>query len=300
MASIERIGDDVATLGECPVWSPLEQVLYWADIEGRRLHRYDPSSGERTARDLPGRPGSFGLTATAGTLVVALETALVSYDWSTETVEELVVIEDPSLGNRSNDGRCDPTGRYVVGTMWPVPEDDRYTGGLYTIDDELTVTKLEADVGIPNSLVFDPERSLMYWADTFHATIWRWDYNLETGQRSNKQEFFDYRQNPDAQGLPDGACLDADGCLWSASVHGWALTRITPAGNVDRVVELPIAMPTMPAFGGADLSTIYVTSIDGGMVDERRSNGVPAGALLAIDGIGVQGLPETPFGCATR
>lgn len=295
MASIERVGDEVATLGECPVWSPMEQVLYWADIEGKRLHRYDPSSGERRHRDLPGRPGSFGLTSTAGTLVVALETSLVHYDWSTETIEQLAVIEEPALGNRLNDGRCDPAGRYVVGTMWPVPEEGKFSGALYSIGPDLSVETLETDVGIPNSLVFDADRSRMYWADTFHATIWRWDYDLETGDRTNKQVFFHYKENPEAHGLPDGACLDADGCLWSASVHGWALTRITPDGDIDRIVDLPVAMPTMPAFGGPDLSTIYVTSINGGMVDAKRSKGVPAGALLAVEGTGIQGVPEPTF-----
>ena len=211
-------------------------------------------------------------------------------DWPTGKVETLLQIEDSESGNRLNDGRCDPLGRFVVGTMWPDTDEHQYNGSLYRIEHDGTVATLETDVGVPNGLVFDPERGRMYWADTFRATIWVWDYDLDSGERTNKRVFFDYRAMG-ARGLPDGACLDTEGCYWSASVHGWALTRITPDGDIDRVIDLPVAMPTMPAFGGDDLSTIYVTSINGGEADANRSAGVPAGATLAIDST-FQGVEE--------
>ncbi|MDW3178123.1 MAG: SMP-30/gluconolactonase/LRE family protein [Acidimicrobiia bacterium] len=225
---------------------------------------------------------------------MAMETSLVWLDWETASVSRFLDVEDVEQGNRFNDGRCDSAGRYVVGTMHPDDVARRFEGSLYSIDARGNVDILETDVGIPNSTVFDAARGRMYWADTFHATIWQWDYDIETGRRSNKSVFFDYNAHPDAHGVPDGACLDIDGCVWSASVHGWALTRITPDGDIDRVVDLPVAMPTMPAFGGPDLGTIYVTSINGGQIDETRSAGIPAGALLAVDA-GVQGLLEPHF-----
>ena len=274
------------------MWHAGEAALYWEDIEGRSIHRFDPSSGASDVRELPGRPGSFAPGPTAGLLTVAMDTSLAHLEWATGSIETIVQIEDPALGNRSNDGRCDPQGRFVVGTMWPEPDERKYTGALYRVDHDRSVETLEADVGIPNGLVFDPARSRMYWADTFRAIIWVWDYDADTGERSNKRVFFDYQGNG-ARGLPDGACLDTQGCYWSASVNGWALTRITPDGDIDTVIDLPVAMPTMPAFGGDDLSTIFVTSIDGGEVDGVRSAGIPAGATLAVDA-GFQGLPETP------
>lgn len=219
-----------------------------------------------------------------------MESELVHLDWESGAVTSVLQIEDQALGNRANDGRCDPLGRFVVGTMWPDPDEHQYTGSLYRIDHDGSVETLECDVGIPNGLVFDHERGRMYWADTFRGTIWVWDYDAETGERANKRVFFDYRASG-ARGLPDGACLDAQGCYWSASVNGWALTRISPDGRIDTVIDLPVAMPTMPAFGGADLSTIFVTSIDGGEVGSTRSRGVPAGAMLAVDA-GFEGVPE--------
>lgn len=294
MVEIARIGSEVAALGECPVWNEADQRLYWEDIDGMAIHRTDPATEITETRALPGRPGSFVFTQTPGRLLVAMETSLVWLDWERGETSPFVEVESAAHGNRLNDGRCDHAGRFVVGTMNPVPEAGRFDGSLYSIDATGTVDTLESDVGVPNSLVFDPDRGRMYWADTLHATIWRWDYDLETGVRSNKSVFFDYNAVQAAHGLPDGACLDAEGCLWSASVHGWALTRITPDGDIDRIIPLPVAMPTMPAFGGPDLTTIYVTSINGGQVDEARSAGIPAGALLAVD-VGMKGVPEPRF-----
>lgn len=294
MVEIDVVGDVVAALGECPVWVADEQALYWEDIDGLQIHRYDPTSDVTTSRTLPGRPGSFVTTATPGRFLVGMETQAVWLDWASGTIETFVDIERPTLGNRLNDGRCDHAGRFIVGTMWPDADAGQFNGGLYTISESGIVTTLETDVGIPNGLVFDPDRARMYWADTFHATIWLWDYDLESGERSNKRVFFNYDDEPDIHGLPDGGCLDADGFYWSASVNGWAVTRIAPDGRVDRVVDVPLAMPTMPAFGGSDLSTLYVTSIDGGQVDPDRSAGVAAGSLIALD-VGVAGVPEPGF-----
>ena len=294
MVEIDVVGDVVAALGECPVWVGAEQALYWEDIDGKQIHRYDPAIDATTTRLLNGRPGSFVTTQTPGRFLVGMETDVVWLDWESGRIEHLVSVEDSTSGNRLNDGRCDHAGRYIAGTMWPVAEAGTSSGALYSIDPSGTVTTLETEVGVPNGLVFDPERSRMYWADTFHATIWVWDYDLDTGERTNKRVFFDYREHDRAHGLPDGGCLDAEGFYWSASVHGWAVTRIAPDGSIDRIVDVPLAMPTMPAFGGSDLSTLYVTSIDGGLVDPKRSNGVPAGALIALD-VGVAGVPEPGF-----
>ena len=295
MVEISRVGSVVSQLGESPVWESDEHALYWVDIEGRAIHRFDPSTAQTRSHDLPGRPGSFAFSQTGGRLVVAMESDLWWLDWESGQLDTFVAVEDPLLGNRLNDGRCDAAGRYIVGTMHPEPDARLSTGHLYSIDGEGRVSMLESEVGIPNSTVFDPDRNRMYWADTFAGTIWQWDYDLESGRRSNKSVFFDYNAHRPLKGLPDGACLDAEGCLWSASVTGWALTRFTPDGAVDQRIELPVSMPTMPAFGGPDLSTIYVTSLAGGPTDPTRSRGVPAGSLLAVENVGAVGLPEARF-----
>ena len=219
MVEIVRVGDVVAELGECPVWSASEQKLYWEDIEGQRIHCTDPVSGDTVSREVPGRPGSFVFTKTPGRLLVALETNLVWLDWETGAVEHFVSVEEETSVNRLNDGRCDHAGRYIVGTMHPVPAEMQSTGSLYSISPDGRVDVLETDVGIPNNTVFDPDRNRMYWADTPHGKIWQWDYDLQTGQRSNKTLFYDYKAASAVSGLPDGACLDAEGFLWLSLIH---------------------------------------------------------------------------------
>lgn len=296
MVEIAAVGSEIASLGECPVWSVAEQVLYWEDIEGRAIHRYDPQSRTTETRELPGRPGSFVLTEAPGRLLVAMETDLVWLDWTSGALSRFVSAEDADTGNRLNDGRCDPAGRYVVGTMHPEPELGHAQGSLYSIDSERSVDVLETDVIVPNGLVFDPVRERMYWTDTPRRTIWMWDYDLDTGTRRNKRTFFDYGAHDGVRGLPDGACLDAEGFYWSASVYGWAVTRIDPDGAVDRVIELPLQKPSMPAFGGADLSTMYVTTIgDAGLKpSEPGRDGFQPGQLLSLEP-GVRGVEEPRF-----
>ena len=296
MVEIAAVGSEIAELGECPVWSVSEQALYWEDIEGRRLHRYDPAEDETSSRVLPGRPGSFVLTRTPGRLLVAIENELQWFDWASGTLTPFVTAEEASRGNRLNDGRCDPAGRYVVGTMHPEPELGHAQGSLYSIDAHGAVDTLETDVIVPNGLVFDPDRRRMYWTDTPRSLIWMWDYDLETGLRSNKRKFFDYSEHRDVQGLPDGACLDTEGFYWSASVYGWALTRIDPDGEVDRIVDLPLQKPSMPAFGGPELDTLYVTTIGSAGLKPSKPgvDGFVPGQLLALEP-GVSGVQEPTF-----
>lgn len=276
-----------ALLGECPLWSESEQVLYWIDIDGHAVHRYDPATGVDEQRPVGARPGALALTTVPGRLVLAIEHQITWLDWSSGTVTPWLEVEQPGV-NRFNDGRTDPAGRLVIGTMWPETGDRRRTGSLYSIEGDGTVTTLLTEIGVPNGAAFDPQRGLMYFADTPNQIVLVADYDAETGRRSNVREFFDYRELP---GKPDGACLDAEGCYWSASVHGWAVIRVTPDGVLDRRIELPVARPSMPAFGGPDLSTLYVTSI---AVDEPAGDGFAQGDLVALD-LEVRGVVDPPF-----
>lgn len=294
MTTIERVGTSPAQLGECPVWSGTEHALYWEDIDGRRIHRHDPSSGSEETRDLPGRPGSFVLTKEPGRLLVAMEHELVWLDWASGATETFVELEPAGTGNRLNDGRCDPAGRYVVGSMYEDTNAGTTSGILHRVSPDGSVETLHTGIGVSNGLGFDADRGRMYFADTPTQRVVVWDYNVETGKRTNERTFLDYSS---LDGLPDGACVDDDGCYWSASVYGWAVIRVTPDGVVDRRIELPVQKPSMPAFGGSDLSTLYVTSIgSGGTVpSEPGRDGFTPGDTLAID-VGVRGRPEPVFG----
>ncbi|WP_420612579.1 SMP-30/gluconolactonase/LRE family protein [Candidatus Spongiisocius sp.] len=282
-----------ALLGECPLWSPEESVLYWEDIDGRLVHRYDPETGIDETRSIPGRPGSMVRTGQAGRLLIAAENELVWFDWESGTVTPWVTLETPGTGNRLNDGRTDPAGRYWVGSMYEVAADRRFTGQLYRIEGDGSFSVIRREVGVPNALSFDPERDRMYFADSLHSTIWAYDYDLDTGTARNETVFTEFSGLP---GRPDGACVDSEGCLWVAAVHGGAVLRFAPDGRLDRRIDVPVTKPTMTAFGGRDLGTLFVTSIGGG--GSHPPTGQPGdGDLLAIDA-GATGVPDAPFASA--
>lgn len=291
MTTIDVIPVPPALLGECPIWSELEQVLWWIDIDGHLIHRHDPATGSNESRNIGARPGSIALTTTPGRLLVAVEHELAWFDWTSGETEPWIPLETQGVGVRLNDGRTDPAGRFVVGSMFEDTSERRRDGSLHSVGADGAATVLRREVGVSNGLVFDDERSRMYWADTHTSSVTLWDYDAATGQRENERMFFDYST---VHGYPDGACLDAEGCYWSASVRGWALTRITPDGEVDRQIELPVQMPTMPAFGGPDLDMLFVTSIGGDGPSESGRDGVANGSLLVLDA-GVRGISEVPF-----
>lgn len=280
-----------ALLGESPVWSPEESVLYWVDIDGRLVHRYDPATGTDETRQVPGRPGSLVRTSQPGRLLLAAENQTVWLDWETGVTIPWVTLEPPGIGNRMNDGRTDPAGRYWVGSMYERAADERFTGSLYRIEGDGSFAVARRRVGVPNALAFDTERNRMYFADSLTRTVVRYDYDLETGSARNETVFVDFGDLP---GRPDGACVDTEGCYWVAAVHGGAVLRFTPDGALDRRIDFPVMMPTMTAFGGPGLDLLFVTSIGGGGSHALVEGQSRAGDLFVLDP-GVTGLPDAPF-----
>lgn len=290
---IECVVDAGTLLGESPVWSPAEELLYWVDIEGRLIHAYDPTTGLDQSRPTPGRPGSLALTDEPGRLLVAMEHELVWYDWNQDRLTEWVPVEEPETENRLNDGRCDPAGRFWVGSMCEGTA-VKTTGLLHRVETDGASAVVKAGLQVSNGLAFSPDGATMYHADTRAETVWVYDYDLDSGEPTNESVYLDFSGLP---GRPDGACVDADGCYWVAHIYGWSILRVTPDGAVDREIEVPVEKPTMPAFGGSDLSTLFVTSI--GMPGSRpmAEGQTSPGGLFAIDA-GVRGLPEPVFGFA--
>ncbi len=288
---IERITVEPDLLGECPVWERAANRLWWVDIDGRLVRRFTPSTGAFEKRELPGRPGSFALTKHADRLLVAMENQVGWFDWVDGSWDPWRDLESGETGNRLNDGRCDPAGRLWVGSMYERASAGRFTGMLHRVETTGEVFTDRFNIGVSNGLAFSPSGDTMYFSDTLRETIWTYHYDVETGRRSDERVFNDFADLP---GRPDGACIDTDGCYWVACVYGWAVARLTPKGRVDRVIELPVEKPTMPAFGGSALDTLFVTTIgeDG---SHPASPGQPeAGHLFALD-VGARGLPEPRF-----
>lgn len=280
-----------AQLGECPLWSPAEACLYWIDIDGRAIHRFDPATGVDEQRTTPGRPGSLALTATAGQLLVAMEGRLAFFTWSEGVWLDWVQLESEDTGNRLNDGRCDPAGRFWVGSMFDPASVGNATGLLHRVEPDGTAVTVRSTISVANGLAFSPDGRTMYFADSYRDTVWAYDYDVDTGEATNERVFLDFASLP---GHPDGACVDEAGCYWIACVRGGAVLRVTPAGAIDRRIRVPVEKPTMPAFGGPGLSTLFITTIGGGGSHAVDPSQPDAGGLFAVEP-GVSGLPEPEF-----
>lgn len=291
MIDFVDVGPDL--LGECPLWDGATRRLYWIDIDGRAVRALRPAERTVSSRRLPGRPGSIALTPDDGVLLVSSEHEVGLLEWDSGEYSSWVELEEPASGNRMNDGRCDPHGRFWVGSMFERSAAGRFTGMLHRLEPSGAAATIDRRVGIANGLAFSPDGRHMYFADTLRRVVWAYDYS-EGGERSNRRVFSDFAGLP---GAPDGACVDETGCYWIACVGGWAVARLTAKGDVDRIVELPVEKPTMPAFGGSDLGRLFVTSIGPG-ASSTLGDAAPqpnAGRLLTLD-VGVSGLEEHRFG----
>jgi sugar lactone lactonase YvrE len=288
MSEPRLVVDAKNKLGEVPVWCPIEQALYWVDIEGKLLQRLTPATGLVRRWKMPERIGSFALRERGG-LVCAFASGFAFFDLETEAVEWIARPEAETPRNRFNDGKCDRAGRFWAGTM-----DDRladHTGALYRLDPDKSVHRMALGVGISNSLAWSPDDRFFYFADTLDRAIYVYDFDAVTGTIANRRMLADHEDQP---GNPDGSTIDAEGFLWNAQWDGWRLVRFAPDGRVDRVVPLPVQKPTSCMFGGPDLSTLYVTSAVWDLEGEALARQPWAGGLLALD-VGVRGLQEPRF-----
>lgn len=290
-ATPDCVLDGHALLGESPVWSIRDQTLWWVDIYGKTINRFDPATGANASWTVPGRPGSIALRY-AGGLLVAMERGFAAFDPATGAVEDLAPIagESGKPDNRLNDGRADRAGRFWVGTMRDPPRGESADGTLYCLERDQAVRAAVPGLHVSNGLAFSPDDKILYLSDSYVSvrTIWAFDFDLASGALRNRRVFVDTSGMP---GRPDGAAVDADGCYWMAAADGWEIVRFTPAGKIDRRIPMPVQKPTMLAFGGSDLRTLFITSI-GVNVDKAKQP--LAGGLFAIDA-GVKGLPEPPY-----
>jgi L-arabinonolactonase len=278
-----------ALLGESPVWSVDENCLYWVDIEGRTFNRFDPSSSENLVIDTPERFGCFALRENGG-FVAATEAGFKLYDAETNSLTPLTDPEAAKPNNRFNDGRCDRAGRFWAGTMVEsgaqVPD-----AGLYCLDRDHTAIQKHSGFILANGLAWSPDNKTMYFADTRKPAVWAFDFDIANGDISNQRMFIEFGEK---DGVPDGAAIDNDGGYWLTQPRAARVCRYTPAGAIDTIIELPVSKPTMCAFGGPNLNTLYITTNSFGFNAANMAAEPLAGSLFAIE-LNAQGLPEPKF-----
>jgi sugar lactone lactonase YvrE len=281
-----------ALVGEGPLWDDARGMLWWVDIKGRLLHCTDPADAARdTTLVLPSQPGSLA-TCADGSLLVALQEGLVRVDPTRGALSAPMRFEMDCPDNRSNDGKPGPDGAFWVGTM-PDRWEGHFTGGLWRLAPGTAPRRVLERVGCPNALCWSPDGRTLYFADSRRRRVMAHAFDPTTGSiGSSAHELLDLATMPHGlpdSAVPDGATVDAQGCIWIAIWDGACILVLSPSGELLHRLELPAQRPTCPAFGGCGLDRLFVTTARYGL----QAPGPADGALLVVDDPGTSGLPGT-------
>lgn len=276
-------------LGESPVWDHDNRLIYWVDGMSRTIRCHDPATGAFDTWNAPSMVGSIAL-GEGRTLIAGLADGIYLLDLDTRDFAPLMIPDPIDPGVRFNDGKNDRFGRFLCGTMG-VHADP--LGKLWRVERGSQARIFATGIRIFNSLCFSPDGLTMYFSDSLDRSVRAFSYGPGDAEIGDPRVFV----NTDVfDSGPDGATVDADGCLWVCLVQVGRIARFTPHGKLDRLIDAPTDMPSCVAFGGEDLSTLYVTSIKDSGSGRAISRHPRGGCLYAIEGLGVRGLPETRFG----
>ena len=280
---------DPKSHGEGPCWDARSGTLYWVDMFRRRLHATDASSGRDRVIETDDVVCAVAPRATGG-LIVMLEKRVVFLDPDSGAVEEVSTIEAGIAANRANDAKCDPQGRFWVGTMaWDAS--DR-AGGLYRVETDGTVVQVLDDVSIGNGLAWSADQSTMYYIDTPTREVAAFDYDPASGDISNRRAAITVAAE---LGVPDGMCIDADEMLWVALWGGSQVMCFDPRdGTAKHVVETGAEQTTSCCFGGATLDQLFITT-SAHQLDESSIQRQPRAGSVFHASPGVTGLPTDMF-----
>jgi sugar lactone lactonase YvrE len=286
---ISRVETAHCTVGEGALWDSDHQALLFLDIVGRKVHRYDPASGETRSWTTPEAVGAMALRKQGG-VVLAMKHEIQALDLATGAFEPLARLEDAPERTTVNDGKADRNGRFVVGLCTHGVEDPQPIGGLYVADADHRVRRLDSGVHFSNSPCFSPDGRTLYFADSFLYALYAYDYDPAAGTASNRRVFVDTRE---LGGMPDGATVDADGRVWMALFRAGKVGAFRPDGSLERLVDIPARLVSSVAFGGANLDRLFVTTLDPSFMGEPAEPG--GGELFVVDGLGARGLPEPAY-----
>lgn len=277
-ASVSVFRDCRNAVGESPLWDADRACLWWVDTPSNAIHGATLKD-ERTRTLSAPSPAALALDDT-GNLIVAAGHEWLRLDPETGRSETLAALGGLSGSIRFNDGVTDPKGRFWTGTLHEVRDP---VGELFRLDGDGALSMV-GGLRTQNGCAISPDGRTFYLADTHPdvRTIWAFDFDAETGTLENRRVF-----HQPTRGRPDGATVDADGCYWFAAVDGGCVVQVDPTGREMRAIDLPVSRPTKPAFGGPDLTILFVTSMS---VRTDPATEPLAGAVFAVE-TGARGVP---------
>lgn len=282
-------------LGESPLWHAREQALYWCDIPGFKLNRFVPATGSHDHWTFDTDVACCAAMRDGG-LLLAMRDGLWRFDPATGRRQGLAAPTYEPSRERFNDGKCDPQGRFWVGSIHEPREPQ---ASLFRFDGR-SLERIAGDVTTSNGLGWSPDGRTMYWSDTKAHTIYALDFDGRTGQVGERRAWASFpakqadRPLTEYGGRPDGAAVDAEGGYWVAMFEGQRLLRLAPSGQVLEEVALPVRCPTMPCFGGPDLRTLYITTARQNRPAAELDQQPWAGRVLSLR-VDVPGLPIPEF-----
>jgi len=274
--------DTANILGECVLWNPDTQMIWWVDIESKKLYSYAYSSQALETYNVPERLGSFAMIKGTTSFMAAFETGLAIYDPAAQSVDWLEKIYEKGCGTRLNDGRVDRKGRFWVGGMIEAEKEKIAAAppsNLFRFTGDKTLTVQAENIQISNSLCWSPDGTVMYFADSPKNTILAYDVAPGTGDITNKRIFA--LTKPGVH--PDGSCVDKDGYVWNAQWGAGQVVRYTPQGKIDAVLDVPSLQPTCVSFGGPEMNHLFVTSARLDMSEKDKAQYPSSGALFIYD-----------------
>lgn len=282
------------SLGESPVWSVARQTLYWTDINNGHVYAWRPQHDDTPTRTELGEKVSCVALADSG-LVAATASGILRLPEGGEPERladnpEWQEAQQAGQGNRFNDGRCDAKGRLWVGTI--DANEVSPSGALYCLTENQLVKK-KSDIVISNGLAFSPDRRWLYHTDSLTRRVVRHRFDMESGTIGEAEAWIDLAEH-DLPGVPDGAAVDSEGNYWCALYDGGQVAKFSPDGRWIESYSLPCPHPTMVAFGGSDLRTLFITTATQHLDEADKRRWPLAGGVFAL-ATSSQGLEEPKF-----
>ena len=289
MSKVELLDECNNSLGEGITYSSNDNFLYWLDIGNlSKLHKLDLSLKKKEIFELPEIVTATSIRS-SDELILATNNGIKLFNTFNKKFESVLNIESQQLLTRSNDGASDSLGRFWFGTMQnnfdkngkSIPINVNI-GKLYKVDTNKKISVVEEGLGIPNTFVWSPDNTNFYFTDTLNGTILSYDFELESGEISNKKNFATFDR-----GHPDGSTIDTDGCVWNCRWGGSCIVRFTPSGKVDQIIEMPVQNITNCIFGGSDMKTLFITTAS----NEGKNKNDLDGSLFSIN-LNYQGIED--------
>ncbi len=286
----EIVIDHQCLLGEGPVWDVNLKSICWVDILLGKIHEYTPGTKSHKTISVNQMIGAVAICK-SGHFVGALKNGFGFIDRKSGAVSMIANPEPHLPGNRFNDGKCDPQGRFWAGTMSHTDEPKK--GSLYLLDKNLTVTEKIKKVSTSNGLAWSNNHGILYYIDSPTQKVVAYNFDKKSGEIKNKRTIVELSKN---EGCPDGMTIDGEGMLWIAHWDGWQISRWNPdTGKKIKKIPLPVSRVTSCCFGGENFEDLYITSAKIGLNSDQLKSQPLAGSLFVIKNIGVKGVPAFVF-----